>query len=111
MQLRPHQQDALDAMLAFDKGQIVIPTGGGKTPVMFHDLIVNCQYIDNGMTTVVVAPRILLAEQLCSEFLEHIDTTTLTFFTFIVEKLITSLPLTLLKSTCSSTLHGLLVRM
>jgi len=75
MQLRPHQQDALDAMLAYDKGQIVIPTGGGKTPVMFHDLIVNCQYIDNGMTTVVVAPRILLAEQLCSEFLEHIDTT------------------------------------
>ena len=75
MQLRPHQQDALDSMLAFDKGQVVIPTGGGKTPVMFHDLIVNCKYIDNGMTTVVVAPRILLAEQLCSEFLEHIDTT------------------------------------
>ena len=75
MQLRPHQQDALDAMLVNDKGQVVIPTGGGKTPVMFHDLIVNCQYIDNGMTAVVVAPRILLAEQLCSEFLEHIDTT------------------------------------
>ena len=75
MQLRPHQQDALDAMLAFDKGQIVIPTGGGKTPVMFHDMIVNCKYIDNSMTAVVVAPRILLAEQLCSEFLEHIDTT------------------------------------
>ena len=75
MQLRPHQQDALDSMLPFDKGQVVIPTGGGKTPVMFHDLIVNCKYIDNGMTTVVVAPRILLAEQLCSEFLEHIDTT------------------------------------
>jgi len=75
MQLRPHQQDALDAMLVNDKGQVVIPTGGGKTPVMFHDLIVNCQYIDNGMTAVVVAPRILLTEQLCSEFLEHIDTT------------------------------------
>ena len=42
---------------------------------MFHDMIVNCKYIDNSMTTVVVAPRILLAEQLCSEFLEHIDTT------------------------------------
>ena len=62
-------------MLAIAKGQIVIPTGGGKTPVMFHDLIENCKYIDNGMTAVVVAPRILLAEQLCSEFLEHIDTT------------------------------------
>jgi len=29
---------------------------------------------DSGLTTVVVAPRILLAEQLCSEFLEIIDT-------------------------------------
>ena len=75
MQLRPHQQDALDAMLVNEKGQLVIPTGGGKTPVMFFDLIENCKYIDNGMTAVVVAPRILLAEQLCSEFLEHIDTT------------------------------------
>ena len=75
MQLRPHQQDALDAMLVNEKGQLVIPTGGGKTPVMFFDLIHNCKYIDNGMTAVVVAPRILLAEQLCSEFLEHIDTT------------------------------------
>ena len=29
--------------------------------------------INNGTTTVVVAPRILLAEQLCSEFMEIID--------------------------------------
>ena len=74
IQLRPHQQDALDSMLINEKGQIVIPTGGGKTPTMIFDLIRNCKYIDNGMTTVVVAPRILLAEQLCSEFLEIIDT-------------------------------------
>ena len=74
MQLRPNQIRALDAMLAYDKGQILIPTGGGKTPTMFFDLIENCKYIDNGMTTVVVAPRILLAEQLSAEFLEFIDT-------------------------------------
>ena len=74
IQLRPHQQDALDSMLINEKGQIVIPTGGGKTPTMIFDLIRNCKYINNGMTTVVVAPRILLAEQLCSEFLEIIDT-------------------------------------
>ena len=74
MQLRPNQLRALDAMLAYDKGQIVIPTGGGKTPTMFFDIIRNCKYIDNGMTTVVVAPRILLAEQLSAEFLEFIDT-------------------------------------
>ena len=73
--LRPHQQDAVDAMLVHEKGQIIVPTGGGKTLTMIMDTVHNCKYIDNGMTTVVVAPRILLAEQLCSEFLEVIDTT------------------------------------
>jgi predicted helicase len=62
-------------MLAYDKGQVIVPTGGGKTLCMIQDVVENCKYIDNGMTTVVVAPRILLAEQLCSEFLELIDTT------------------------------------
>ena len=71
--LRPHQQDACDAMLVHDKGQVIIPTGGGKTICMIHDVINNCKYIDNGMTTVVVAPRILLAEQLCKEFMEIMD--------------------------------------
>ena len=37
MQLRPHQQDALDAMEKHDKGQIIVPTGGGKTICMIHD--------------------------------------------------------------------------
>ena len=62
-------------MLAYDKGQVIIPTGGGKTLCMIHDIVENQKYIDNGSTIVVVAPRILLAEQLCSEFLEVIDTT------------------------------------
>ena len=62
-------------MLAYDKGQVIIPTGGGKTMCMIHDIIENQKYIDNGSTIVVVAPRILLAEQLCKEFLEVIDTT------------------------------------
>ena len=73
--LRPHQRKALNEMLAYDKGQVIIPTGGGKTLCMIHDIIENQKYIDNGSTIVVVAPRILLAEQLCSEFLEVIDTT------------------------------------
>ena len=74
IQLRPHQQNALDAMLVHDKGQVIVPTGGGKTICMIQDLAENCKRIDTGVTTVVVAPRILLAEQLCSEFLEIIDT-------------------------------------
>ncbi len=74
MQLRPNQIRATNAMLAYDKGQIIVPTGGGKTITMIYDLIENCKHIDNGMTTVVVAPRILLAEQLSAEFLEFVDT-------------------------------------
>ena len=70
--LRPHQQQAVDAMLAHDKGQVIIPTGGGKTICMIEDA--KQQFDQVGSTTiVVVAPRILLAKQLCKEFLEVID--------------------------------------
>ena len=72
--LRPHQQDACDAMLVHDKGQIIVPTGGGKTLTMIQDLI-HQHAVPTGTTSVVVAPRILLAEQLCSEFLEILNTT------------------------------------
>ena len=67
MPLRPHQTDALDAMANHSKGQIIVPTGGGKTMCMIDDAE------RSGGTVVVVAPRILLAEQLSSEFLEQID--------------------------------------
>jgi superfamily II DNA or RNA helicase len=61
-------------MLDHKKGTIVIPTGGGKTICMIEDAITNMELSKQGQTFVVVAPRILLAEQLCSEFLELIDT-------------------------------------
>jgi superfamily II DNA or RNA helicase len=72
--LRPHQKRILDRMLSYQKGQIIVPTGGGKTLTMIVDTQRRHDSINNGTTTVVVAPRILLAEQLCSEFLEVIDT-------------------------------------
>ena len=71
-QLRPHQQRGLDAMLKHLKGQLIMPTGAGKTPTMIFDAK---HQFDNhyGETLIlVVAPRILLAEQLSSEFLEFI---------------------------------------
>jgi superfamily II DNA or RNA helicase len=74
MNLRPHQRRACDAMMKYNKGQIIVPTGGGKTITMIQDTI-HQQAIPVGITTVVVAPRILLAEQLCSEFLELVSTT------------------------------------
>ena len=69
MPLRPHQVNALDAMAKHSKGQVIVPTGGGKTMCMIEDAkrVFRTQEI---ATIVVVAPRILLAEQLCSEFLE-----------------------------------------
>ena len=70
IELRPHQLSALDAMSASDRGQIIVPTGGGKTICMIED--VKRQFKSPfGETIVVVAPRILLANQLCSEFLEQ----------------------------------------
>ena len=70
MQLRSHQLDSLVAMQQSDKGQIIVPTGGGKTMCMIED----AQYRFNNTrrTIVVVAPRILLANQLSADFLEHI---------------------------------------
>ena len=72
--LRPHQERIIDRLKKYDRGQIIVPTGGGKTLTMIMDTKRRHDVINNGTTTVVVAPRILLAEQLCSEFLEVIDT-------------------------------------
>ena len=71
IQLRPHQQIALDALRQNDKGICVFPTGGGKTNVGIFDAIQEFLK-DTPQTIVVVAPRILLAEQLSSEYLEFI---------------------------------------
>ena len=71
--LRPHQVRGLDAMLKHLRGQLIMPTGAGKTPTMIYDVLRLFQS-ETPQTVVVVAPRILLAEQLSSEFLEHIKT-------------------------------------
>jgi len=71
IQLRPTQKRGVDAMKQYDKGQIIVPTGGGKTLKMIYDCLRELQ-TKPAQTIVVVAPRILLAEQLCSEFLEFI---------------------------------------
>ena len=71
MQLRPHQIDATKAMFQHAKGQIIVPTGGGKTMCMIDDAEQRFRSTIAD-TIVVVAPRILLADQLSSEFLEHI---------------------------------------
>ena len=71
MILRSHQQRATNAMEHHEIGQVVMTTGGGKTLTMIADAIK--KFTDSiPQTIVVVAPRIMLAEQLSAEFLEHI---------------------------------------
>ena len=72
MQLRPHQEEALEALARHPKGQIIVPTGGGKTLIAIKDAVAYFSGL-TAKTVVVVAPRILLAEQLSSEFLEEIE--------------------------------------
>ena len=66
-QLRNHQNTVIDILSKNRKGQVIVPTGGGKTMCMIED----AKKVSG--TIVVVAPRILLAEQLSSEFLEIIN--------------------------------------
>ena len=70
--LRPHQTNAVAAMQKHRKGQVIIPTGGGKTMCMIEDVKHQLR-TQKSSTIVVVAPRILLAQQLCKEFLEQIN--------------------------------------
>ena len=72
MKLRSHQLDSLVAMQKCDKGQIIVPTGGGKTMCMIEDAQYRFDMNSVSKTIVVVAPRILLANQLSADFLEHI---------------------------------------
>lgn len=77
--LLPYQQRALTAVQNHNKGTVYIPTGGGKTAVMMEDArqrILNSQHT---MTFVVVAPRILLANQLSAEFEEYLQGLNITY--------------------------------
>ena len=82
MKLRAHQQRCLDAMRKHSKGQIIVPTGGGKTLCMIRDAdrqFNSCKwsvFVKNPdrKTIVVVSPRILLAQQHSEDFLNLLDT-------------------------------------
>ena len=70
--LRPHQQSALAKLASASRGQILVPTGGGKTLIGIMDAVRHLNASVSPQTIIVVAPRILLAQQLCSEWMEVI---------------------------------------
>ena len=57
-------------MYHHSKGQVIVPTGGGKTMCMINDAQSQFSGANDRQTIVVVAPRILLAKQLASDFVE-----------------------------------------
>ena len=73
IQLRPHQQDALNKIQSASKGTILVPTGGGKTLIGILDACKRLESASEPISIVVVAPRILLAQQLCEEYMEVIS--------------------------------------
>ena len=78
MKLRPHQERIVENMSTNPKGQVIVPTGGGKTMCMIKDAqreFNSCSWDvflkkPQRKTVVVVSPRILLAQQHCDEFEE-----------------------------------------
>ena len=71
IKLHNHQLRVIDKLNKHQRGQVIVPTGGGKTLCMITDA--KCVLQGEKQTLVVVAPRILLAQQLSSDFLEHLD--------------------------------------
>jgi predicted helicase len=70
MQLRPYQQQMLDTMAANKKGYLTAGTGAGKT----FTFITDCRrFLTTGNVIVVVAPQLLLSEQLFNEFDSHLS--------------------------------------
>jgi len=81
IQLRPHQERVVTSMGTTRKGQVIVPTGGGKTLCMIKDAQ---REFNSGnkwgfilkkverKTIVVVSPRILLAQQHSDEFEEYL---------------------------------------
>ena len=71
--LLPYQKRALNAVQSTLKGSVFVPTGGGKTVIMMEDAKQRIQRTQKPLTFLIVAPRILLANQLCGEFEEYLD--------------------------------------
>ena len=80
IKLRPHQERVIESMVTNPKGQVIVPTGGGKTLCLIKDAqreFNACSWDvfnkrPERKTIVVVSPRILLAQQHSESFDEFL---------------------------------------
>ena len=81
IKLRPHQERVVNSLRDNSRGQVIVPTGGGKTMCMIKDAQSQFNSCDwdvilkdpDRKTIVIVAPRILLAQQLSDDFIHFLD--------------------------------------
>ena len=73
MHLRPYQKKAVNALQSHRKGKVTFPTGAGKSLVMMEDAKQRIQSSSSPITFVIVAPKILLATQLASQFKSYLS--------------------------------------
>ena len=78
--LLDYQNRTLDAIQKHNKGVVTIPTGGGKTVVFMQDAKNRIAASNQSLTFVIVAPRIMLAVQLCDEFEKYLQGENVSFF-------------------------------
>ena len=72
-QLRPHQQEVFSLMRQHSKMLTVAPTSSGKTIMMIADAKHRFTEGESNKTILVVAPKLILCQQLSNEFEKFID--------------------------------------
>lgn len=81
--LRPYQIKALDTLKKHNKGICVLPTGAGKTVIFMEDVKQRIASNSTPLTIVIVAPKILLASQLASEFGTYLSEFSNVYYTHV----------------------------
>lgn len=80
MQFREYQQKALTTLKKHNKGVCILPTGSGKTVIFMEDVKQRILNSSSPLKIIVVAPKILLASQLASEFQKHLKDISKVFY-------------------------------
>ena len=68
--LRPYQEQAVNQIKKHHRGICILPTSAGKTTIFIEDVRQRMVASQSSLTIVVVAPKILLCNQLAEEFTE-----------------------------------------
>jgi superfamily II DNA or RNA helicase len=70
--LRPYQEKAVEKLKQNNRGICVLPTSAGKTTIFIEDVRQRLTSSTSPLTVVVVAPKILLCNQLAQEFSDEL---------------------------------------